>query len=69
MGSKLTIEEMHSFAQERGGKCLSKEYINARTKLKWQCKEGHIWETKPANVRRGKWCPYLLYIIAYQLQQ
>jgi hypothetical protein len=55
---KLTIEEMQQIAKARGGKCLSKEYIDCRTKLKWRCKEGHEWETTPDSIKRGTWCPY-----------
>lgn len=53
---RLNIADMQKIAKQRGGKCLSKVYKNNRTKLKWQCREGHIWETIPANVRRGSWC-------------
>ncbi|MFC1483194.1 hypothetical protein ACFL56_02925 [Candidatus Margulisiibacteriota bacterium] len=56
-GHKLTIEEMQQLAEIRGGKCLSKEYINAKTKLKWQCSEGHQFEMRPSNVKQGQWCP------------
>ncbi len=54
----LSIEEMHEIAVSMGGKCLSKEYINNQTKLKWQCKKGHAWEARPANIKKGHWCPY-----------
>jgi hypothetical protein len=53
---RLTIEEMHRLASKRKGKCLSKEYINARTRLRWQCVEGHIWEAVPDSIKRGSWC-------------
>ncbi len=53
---RLTIEEMHRLASKRKGKCLSKEYINARTKLRWQCAEGHIWEAVPDSIKSGSWC-------------
>ncbi len=56
--TRLTIQEMQKIAESRGGKCLSQNYINARTKLIWRCAEGHIWEAKPDHVKRGKWCPY-----------
>ena len=55
---KGTIEQMQELATERGGKCLSKEYINKDSKLKWQCEEGHIWKSVPYPVRSGSWCPY-----------
>ena len=58
MTKRLTIEDMHELAERKGGKCLSKKYVNPYTKLKWQCKEGHEWETNPVNVRnKGRWCP------------
>ena len=53
----LTIESMHSLAKERGGKCLSGEYVNARTTLLWECKKGHQWENSPGHIKQGQWCP------------
>ena len=55
--AKLSIEEMQKIAKEHGGKCLSEKYENAVTKLKWQCKEGHVWDAIPASVKNGYWCP------------
>ena len=56
----LTIKHMQALAKKRGGKCLSKTYVNAHTKLRWQCAEGHEWESTPSNmkqrVKRGHWC-------------
>ena len=54
---RLTIEDMHLIAKERGGKCLSKKYVNSSTKLKWKCSEGHMWEAMPSDIKFGKWCP------------
>jgi hypothetical protein len=57
MGNSLTIEDMKRIASEKGGWCLSDEYINQLTKLTWKCSEGHVWETIPKHIRRGTWCP------------
>ncbi|WP_434284699.1 zinc-ribbon domain-containing protein [Clostridium botulinum] len=54
---KHTIKEMQDLAKSKGGKCLSKEYVNTQTKLEWQCKNGHIWSMQPNVVIRGQWCP------------
>jgi len=54
---RLTIKEMQKIAEAKGGKCLSDQYINARTKLMWQCKEGHLWKAKPYHIKNGHWCP------------
>ena len=55
---KLTIEKMQEIAESRGGKCLSKEYVNVNTPLMWECKEGHTWPAAPSSVKNLKtWCP------------
>ena len=53
---KTFIQKMRDYAEEHGGKCISTKYVNARTKMKWECSQGHIWETTPDNVAAGKWC-------------
>ena len=55
--ARLSIEEMQEIAEQRGGQCVSSEYVNGNTKLKWRCAEGHEWEAKPAFVKSGTWCP------------
>ena len=54
--AKLSIEEMRRLASARGGKCLSDHYVNAQTRLTWQCSRGHVWEAFPYSVKRGLWC-------------
>lgn len=57
--ARLTIDDMHRAARARGGECLSKRYVNARTHLRWRCAEGHEWEGQPYHVeQQGTWCPY-----------
>lgn len=51
-----TLEEYQAIALSRGGKCLSAEYVNADTKLRWLCAQGHEWESRPIAVKRGDWC-------------
>lgn len=60
MRKKLTILEMQNIALQRGGWCLSTEYVNAKTKLWWQCKNGHIWNARPDNIKQNEWCPYCI---------
>ena len=58
---KLTLEDMKSLAESRGGKCLSDRYINNKAKMKWQCSQGHVWEARSDNVKnQGAWCPFCL---------
>jgi hypothetical protein len=52
------IDRMHEIAVERGGRCLSVCYVNAKTRLNWQCAAGHAWEMTPSAAQRGRWCIY-----------
>jgi len=55
--NKLLIK-CKQFAKEKGGKCLSDNYIIRTTKMKWQCSKGHIWEAIPHHIiNRKQWCP------------
>ncbi len=55
-GQIVTIEDMRSIAEKRGGKCVSLEYINARTKLDWLCANGHEFSVAPTHIKSGQWC-------------
>lgn len=55
---RYTIEKVREIAEERNGKCLSEIYVNAHTKLWWQCYSGHKWEAKLNSVlSKNSWCP------------
>ena len=54
---KSTIEDMQRLAGKRGGKCLSDTYGNARSKLLWECREGHRWGAMPKVIQQNRWCP------------
>jgi very-short-patch-repair endonuclease len=52
-----SIENMHVLASNRGGLCLSKEYVTCTTKLLWKCGVcKHEWYAEPRAVAQGKWC-------------
>ncbi len=57
MVKKLSINDFNKIAAEKGGCCLSKDYINQLSKLTWKCMEGHIWDALPKHIRKGSWCP------------
>jgi hypothetical protein len=53
----LTIEECQQFAIEKGGECLSTEYVNNKTKMRWKCNKGHEWDAKFGGIKNcGYWC-------------
>jgi hypothetical protein len=54
--SRQYLKEMKNIAKSKGGICLSTNYVNAKTKLKFQCKEGHLWIAAPNHIKEGHWC-------------
>ena len=52
-----TIADMQLLAKTRGRECLTKQYVNASTKLLWICGKGHEFWTKPSRIRQDTWCP------------
>ena len=62
------IKLCKEIAISQGGECLSKEYINSSTKMKWKCKEGHIWNTNFENIKlSNSWCPICSGNISYNI--
>lgn len=52
---KITIEYCNKLAQKKDGVCLSKKY-KSQKKLKWKCKNNHVWETRVDRIQSGRWC-------------
>ena len=55
--SSKELQKIIDIAQRRGGSCLSTIYSGHNCKLKMRCYFGHKWETTPARVKKGQWCP------------
>jgi len=54
---KLTLKIFQDIAQKHGGKCLSKEYIDSKTKLNFECSKGHQFSVRPAHMKcYNTWC-------------
>lgn len=57
MKRKYSIAYFQKLARERGGYCLSTEYLGYHTKMTWRCSNGHVWDSTPASViARNSWC-------------
>jgi nucleoside-diphosphate-sugar epimerase len=54
---EYTLNDMQELAKSRGGECLSKEYTDLKTRMKWKCAFGHEWEATPKLPLTGHWCP------------
>ncbi|CAG8807821.1 3923_t:CDS:1, partial [Gigaspora margarita] len=58
MPKKLSLNNAIKIAEFRGGKCLSREYINNGIPMLWNCIKGHEWSANFYNIKNGKrWCP------------
>jgi len=55
---RYTLEKINKIAKEKGGECLSTQYINFNSKLKWKCNKNHTWETSLDVIKKNCWCPY-----------
>lgn len=52
----MTLDQCINVAISREGVCLSTSYNNSKEKMKWQCKNGHMWEARFNDIKRGSWC-------------
>lgn len=54
-----SIEDLHAWALELGGRCLSDVYGGYKKKYLWECGQcSHQWEAEWNNVKcHGSWCP------------
>ncbi len=55
---KKDISEVRDRGQLLGLDLISSEYINARTKIEWQCNKcSHVFMRTPSDIQQGKSCP------------
>lgn len=64
----LSLNALTEIAASQGGRCISTEYRNVKTRLSWKCKDGHQWTATPASVRSGRWCPWCAHNQRLELQ-
>ena len=51
------MQKIQDVALSHRGKCLSNKFLGNKIKLKFQCENGHEWETYPYVILHGHWCP------------
>jgi len=54
--NKKHIENLRKIAEIKGGNCLSSVYLGHVYPLKFRCANGHHWEARPNDIKRGSWC-------------
>jgi hypothetical protein len=46
-------------AEMNDGRCLSPTYKNTKTKMEWECREGHTWLATLNDIKYSdSWCPF-----------
>lgn len=65
--AKRSIGYCQELALRRNGRCLSKEYVNSKTPMKWECDSGHTWTTRMNDISNGSWCPYCSIFISERI--
>jgi hypothetical protein len=52
------LSELRELATHKGGKLVTAQFLGMSKRHKWECSEGHQWETKPTHIKySGSWCP------------
>lgn len=54
--TKTQFAELQAIAAAHAGALLTPTFLGARTKHRWRCAKGHVWEAAPYSVRSGRWC-------------
>jgi hypothetical protein len=55
--SERTFKEIKSFVSKLNGKCLSKNYLNNKSKLDFECNAGHQFQKSWSEVKNSlRWC-------------
>jgi hypothetical protein len=51
-------KDYHALARERGFQWLGPSVRNNKTNTKWYCSQGHTWEARYHDIRKGNGCPH-----------
>ena len=65
---RLTLDNAFAIAKERGGTCVSTEYINASTPMQWKCANSHEWTATLNNIRDGAHIAQLIDLLLLKMQ-
>lgn len=57
MRLKYSIKDMKTIGETRGFECMSDVYLGIKSKLKWKCSHGHVWDSTPNSIKNGNGCP------------
>lgn len=55
---KYTIQDLKTFAESKGGRCLSDVYLNDKTVYDWIDSDGREFKMEWTRVKAGQWSPH-----------
>lgn len=50
------LNRLRRLARDKGGECLSGEYLGSKVPYRFRCAEGHEWERLGSTLMLGHWC-------------
>jgi len=56
--ARKTPADYYALAEKRGFRWLGPQVRNVMTKTKWECKQGHQWETRYCDIQQGSGCVF-----------
>lgn len=57
--TKYSISDLVHYARQKGGECLSTEYLKYHDKYEFRCKRGHYFKKSWKSLNNDKtWCPH-----------
>jgi len=54
--TKITIDDLVSKAEQRGGTCLETKYLGHQTHHRFKCNEGHFFKLTYNKLQQNRWC-------------
>ena len=52
------LKAIQKICKNKGGKCISKKYVNNSSALEIECKQKHRWKSNLTKLKQDFWCPY-----------
>lgn len=54
----IKFNKIKGIVESKGGVVISEKYLGSTIKMRFRCKNDHIWETLPYNILIGHWCKH-----------
>lgn len=69
INNKHSIEDCDKLAINKNGKCITRNYIDNKTKMEWECEKGHKWFAPFISISGGRWCPHCSNVAKHTIEE